>query len=70
MNIISLRISAYEYVHHSTIVGERIGGRRKKQQGGRSGRRKKEGMGSEGREEKEKERVNEKGEREEVGRKG
>ena len=69
MNIISLRISAYEYVHHSTSVGERIGRRRKKQQGGRK-EWEKEGMGSEGREEKEKERVNEKGEREEVGRKG
>ena len=34
---------AYEYVHHSTSVGERIGRRRKKQQGGRKEWEKEEG---------------------------
>ena len=47
MNIISLRISAYEYVHHSTSVGERIGRRRKKQQGGRKEWEKEEGRDGE-----------------------
>ena len=46
-NIISLRISTYEYVHHNTSsVGGRIGRRRKKQQGERKERENEEGMGS------------------------